>query len=404
MKIIALLLGISIAWVPTLHSEGVFFTNVNSPVYNSRENIRQALKVVSDLGLKVVYPCVWNKNYAFWNSKKVAEVLGTQSISLYGQRDILQEFIDEAKPFGIKVVPWFEYGLKVVLKKGDDAKSSTWTQSGKKFASLGWLTHTQNGNKALPFKWGVQKGFLSPSNPEVIEFLNVLVKELSEYSVDAVLIDDHFSMKPGFGYDKYSNQLAAKYNANGMFPSRKKLVTDSITDLLILLGSTIRASGKRFILSPAGDLNFSKGQWMQDWYRVVRAGVVDQLLMQVYRYNLNGFKQLTNDSTFNDCARYSDLGVVVLSGLKNNSSMDANLIHSQTRYAQSKNMKISYFYYDSLLVPARGKETGAQRVNKMQDTLRSTAYKSSPSPSRSQLSTYSTDDKDNSSDYFEDLF
>ena len=219
-------------------------------MYNSRENIRQALKVVSDLGLKVVYPCVWNKNYAFWHSKKVAEVLGTQSISLYGQRDILQEFIDEAKPFGIKVVPWFEYGLKVVLKKGDDAKSSTWTRVVRN-SPLGWLTHKQNGNKALPFKWGVQKGFLSPSNPEVIEFLNILVKELSEYSVDAVLIDDHFSMKPGFGYDEYSNQLAAKYNANGMFPSRKKLVTDSITDLLILLGSTIRASGKRFILSPA---------------------------------------------------------------------------------------------------------------------------------------------------------
>ena len=84
--------------------------------------------------------------------------------------------------------------------------------------------------------------------------------------------------------------------------------------------------------------------------------------------------------------------------------MDANLIQSQTRYAQSKNMKISYFYYDSLLVPARGKETGTQRVNKMKDTLRSTAYKPTPSPSRSQLSTYTTNEKDNSRDYFEDLF
>ena len=52
MKIIAFLLGILTAWVPTLHSEGIFFTNVNSPVYNSRENIRQALKVVSDLGFE----------------------------------------------------------------------------------------------------------------------------------------------------------------------------------------------------------------------------------------------------------------------------------------------------------------------------------------------------------------
>ena len=404
MKQLILMFGILIIPINTTHSEGVFFTNVNSPVYNSRENIRQALKVVADLGLKVVYPCVWNKNYAFWNSKRVATVLGTESVSLYGQRDILQEFIDEAKPLGLKVVPWFEYGLKVVLKKGNDAQSSIWTESGKKFASLGWLTNKQDGTKTMPFKWGVEKGFLSPSNPEVIEFLHYLVKELSEYDVDAVLIDDHFSMKPGFGYDQYSNQLAAKFHINGLFPSRKKLVTDSITDLLILLGSTIRASGKRFILSPAGDLNFSKGQWMQDWYKVVRSGVVDQLLLQVYRYNLGGFKQLVNDATFSNCSRYTDLGVVILSGLKNNSRVDADLIHSQTNYAQTRNMGISYFYYDSLMVPARGKETHTQRVAKMQNILKSGNNNSDQLKTSNQLSSYKSDEEPIASDHFEDLF
>ena len=43
MKIIAFLLGILTAWVPT-YIPKESFTNVNSPVYNSRENIRQALK------------------------------------------------------------------------------------------------------------------------------------------------------------------------------------------------------------------------------------------------------------------------------------------------------------------------------------------------------------------------
>ena len=404
MKLLMLVIVFLSLPITFIYSQGVFFTNVNSSVYNSRENIRQALKVVADLGFKKVYPCVWNKNNAFWNSTKVLEVLGKTSVSAYGNRDVLQEFIEEAKPFNLKVIPWFEYGLKVVLKKGESPTNSEWVDSGIKFVSMGWLTGKKNGMQTLPFKWGVQKGFLNPNNPEVISFLKTLVSELTQYSVDGILIDDHFSMKPGFGYDKDTNEIAAKFNSNGMFPSRKKLMTQSITDLLILLGSTTRANGKRFILSPAGDLNFSKGKWMQDWYKVVRSGVVDELLLQVYRYNLIGFKQLIDDSNFNHCSRYTDLGVVILSGLKNNLRMHANLIYSQTKYARSKKMNINYFYYDSLLAPALGKETKAQRIATMSKTLMATNYNSNQSPVVNQLFNYTNNEDHNSAKHFEDLF
>ena len=141
--------------------------------------------------------------------------------------------------------------------KGEPTNSE-WVDSGIKFVSMGWLTGKKNGMQTLPFKWGVQKGFLNPNNPEVINFLKTLVSELTQYSVDGILIDDHFSMKPGFGYDKDTNEIAAKFNSNGMFPSRKKLMTKSSTDGEILRGSTTRANGKRFILYQR-NLNFSKG-------------------------------------------------------------------------------------------------------------------------------------------------
>tara|TARA_Y100000589_G_scaffold104091_1_gene98423 strand:+ start:1888 stop:3075 length:1188 start_codon:yes stop_codon:yes gene_type:complete len=370
MKQIVFLTIILFGQISLRASEGVFFTNVNSPVYNTRENIRNALMVVADLGLKVVYPCVWNKNYAFWKSKTVQNTLGTQSISAYGSRDILQEFIDEAEPLGLKVVPWFEYGLKVVLKEGKSVNSSRWTSGGRTFSSKSWLTKRKDGTVTMPFKWGVQKGFLNPNNPEVINFLTSMMDELASYKVDGVLIDDHFSMKPGFGYDKHSNDRSEALRKNGFYPSRKKLMTNSITDLLILMASTVKAADKRFILSPAGDMNFSKGRWSQDWYSVVRSGLVDELLMQVYRYNIRGFKQLVNDRNFKNSRRYCDLGVVILSGLKNNSRMDAKLISLQTQAARSKDLTPNYFYYDSLLSPAIGKETKAQRVSTISSLLK----------------------------------
>ncbi len=361
-----------------LHSaEGVFFTNVNSPVYDSRENIRNALKKVADLGLKIVYPCVWNKNHAFWKSKTVENTLGNSSISAYGSRDILQEFIEEAAPLGLSIVPWFEYGLKVVLTKGKSAKTTEWVTSGKIFESRGWLTKKRNGTAAMPLKWGVQKGFLNPNHPEVIEFLTSIMDELVSYNVDGVLIDDHFSIKSGYGYDSHSNKLSDSLNKNVFFPSRNKLITNSISELLILISSVVRASNKQFILSPAGDLNFSKGKWNQDWYRVVQSGAVDKLLLQIYRYNLRGFKQLVNDHNFKNSAKYSELGVIILSGLHNNTRMSAKLISSQVSHARSKGLIPSYFYYDSLLRPARGKESSSLRIESMRKLLKVSSEKDS---------------------------
>ena len=139
----------------------------------------------------------------------------------------------------------------------------------------------------------------------------------------------------------------------------------------------VRASNKKFILSPAGDLNFSKGKWNQDWYGVVQSGAVDQLLLQIYRYNLRGFKHLANDHNFKNSSKYCELGVIILSGLHNNTRMSAKLISSQVSHARTKGLIPNYFYYDSLLIPARGKESSALRVESMRKLLKVSSEKDS---------------------------
>lgn len=340
--------------------QGVFFTNVDSSVYDSRENIRKALQEVANLGIKIVYPCIWNKNQAFWKSPTVQRTLGDEAVNAYGNRDILQEFIDESAELGLKVYPWFEYGLKVVVKRGDNASSSQLTESGRIFLEKRWLTTNFQGLYSMPFKWGVQKGFLNPEHSEVKKFLRSIMIELCSYSVEGVLIDDHFSMHPSFAFDRHSQETSdSKIERNTIANFRIK--TSSISNLLIELGQLIRKSGKKFILSPAGDLNFSKNIWMQDWFAVVKSGVVDQLLLQAYRYNLQGFKTLLNNYHFKLSRQYADLGVVILAGLLNNSKMDAALISQQATFARQNDLKTSYFYYDSLLSPAKGKESSTQR-------------------------------------------
>ena len=336
---------------------GVFFTNVNSPVYNSRENIRKALEEVADLGLKVVYPCIWNKNQLFYKSNAFNTHFKTELPS----RDILQEFIDEASKLELKVVPWFEYGLKIVYRKGQYKNSLEMDPIAIKMRDKGWLTRNKYGNYNMDFKWGVEKAFLNPNHPEVKIFLKKLMVELCEYDVNGVLIDDHFSMKPGFGYDPYSNQLVHKHSHWLIKPVRKNLMTDSIARLLIELADTVQKAGKRFILSPAGDIGFSKNKWMQDWKKVVKSGKVDQLLLQNYRYDLAGFKTLLNSRSFQEAKSNTNLGVVLLTGLSNNDRVDGKLITQQTNYAIKSGITPSYFYYDTIKIAAKGIETQSER-------------------------------------------
>jgi uncharacterized lipoprotein YddW (UPF0748 family) len=66
---------------------GIWLTNVASNVVNSRESIARAM--------------VQN----FGRDCQIDPIYRSQN------RDPLQEVIEEAKQFGLKVIPWFEYGF-----------------------------------------------------------------------------------------------------------------------------------------------------------------------------------------------------------------------------------------------------------------------------------------------------
>ena len=55
-------------------------------------------------------------------------------------------------------------------------------------------------------------------------------------------------------------------------------------------------------------------------------------------------------------------------------------------------MNINYFYYDSLLAPALGKETKAQRIATMSKTLMATNYNSNHSPGVNQVFNYANNE------------
>jgi len=339
--------------------DGVWLTNVSSTVYDHRATIGRALDRLVDLGVDGAYPGVWNKGYAFWQSDVVRRTFGDEYVSAYGQRDVLGEFVAEGRRRGLRVVPWFEYGLKVPLAYVAAGGERTETAFGAECRRRGWLTTDVHGNDAMAPEWGVEKGFLNPVHPEVRRFLADCFRELAAYDVDGVQVDDHFSLHHTFGYDDRMRRAFADAQAAGSTLDWNEWRRLVVADLIAEVGRVVRP--KRFSISPGGDGEWSQSVWLQDWPLLARRKDVDEVIVQVYRPSLSSFEAVLNHPSVRQAATEVPLAVGILTGLRNNSTVTGRLIRYQTAEALRRRHGVAFFYYDTLDVPAAGAESERQR-------------------------------------------
>ena len=86
---------------------------------------------------------------------------------------------------------------------------------------------------------------------------------------------------------------------------------------------------------------------MQDWKRWIDLKIVDELIVQIYRKNLNSFISELNRRELQDARTKIPTAVAILSGLRNN-PVPINLIENKIRQARRYNFGISFFYYETL--------------------------------------------------------
>ncbi len=90
---------------------GVWLTTTASNVFDSRENIVEAMDFLAETGFNVVFPVVWNKAVTQFPSQVMLQNFGVEINPQYQGRDVLAEVITSAHRVGLKVIPWFEYGF-----------------------------------------------------------------------------------------------------------------------------------------------------------------------------------------------------------------------------------------------------------------------------------------------------
>lgn len=324
---------------------GVWLTNIDSNVLFERDRLSNALKTLKQLNFNTVYPTVWNWGYTLYPSSVAQKVIGRSQDPEPGLkgRDILKEMTVQGHKNGMDVIPWFEFGFMAPADSSLAKRHPT------------WLTSRRDGSKI----WQEGKHdrvWLNPFRPEVQTFIqNLIVEIVSKYDVDGIQFDDHFGLPAELGYDAYTTKLYKKEHrgknppANPQDPEWVRWRADKITQYLQKVFKAVKARKPNCIISIAPNpQRVSYELYLADWEKWERQGLVEELVLQVYRNDLNVFIQELEYLEVQVAKKHIPVSIGILSGLKNRSVASAQ-IQDQVAASRERGFAgVSFFFYETL--------------------------------------------------------
>ena len=327
---------------------GVWLTNSPSPLYYDKQKLKTAVDELEKAGFSVLYPNVWSRGTTFHTSQiaPLEPALKTAGVDL----DPICSLSKEAHQRGMKVVPWFEYGL---MEPADAAVVEEHPE---------WVLSRANGDSVMKMH-GKKMVWLNPAHPQVRErFIGLVVEVMKRCRMDGLQLDDHFAWPVELGYDPYTTAL---YTAEfGITPPRdhtnrywmtwrRRKLTGLLRELRIRLEK--EALPVRISLSP-GPFRFAYNHWLQDWELWAIGELIDDLVVQNYAYSLRGYTKDLDQPALRKAREWGmPVQIGVLAGFgKRTTSMD--ILKEKVRLANDRGYGVIYFYWEGLW----GKHSGSE--------------------------------------------
>lgn len=344
---------------------GVWLTNVGSGVLFTPWGINRALNQLSALKFNTVYPVAWNRGYTFYSSNIAEREIGLDSqpflkfMRLGG--DVLATITQLSTQKKLRVIPWFEYGFML-------PPNSTLAKY-----HPDWLTVGRSGDKLIeeiPLDLGRKNSkqqffsqphvkkeiWLNPLHPKVQEFIKALIVEvITNYDVDGIQLDDHFGVPVKFGYDSFTIQLYQQEHKGKKPPSDPfnsewmRWRADKITHFMQEIVKAVKAvkPNAKISLSPNSQA-FAYKYYLQDWETWVNRGLVDELVLQVYRNDINSFQAELKQPALQNARQKIPVAVGIFTGTWR-TPIDIKQIKEQVESVHERNFDgVSFFYWESL--------------------------------------------------------
>ncbi|WP_242045352.1 WG repeat-containing protein [Anabaena catenula] len=265
---------------------GIWITTTASQVFNSRQNIAEAMDFLAETGFNVVFPVVWNNGTTTYPSQVMRENFGIEINPRFQGRDPLKELIEEAKRVNLAVIPWFEYGFASSYQKNGGAiiaKKPEW-------AARDYAGNLLNKNG---FDW------LNSLDSEVQNFLLSLFIEVAKnYEIAGIQGDDRFPALPSEGgYDqktveRYRQEFNRLPPENSKDPQWLQWRADILSNFLIRFYQEIININPELIISMSpSPYPWSYENYLQDSQTWINLGLVDLVHPQLYHRELEFYKR-----------------------------------------------------------------------------------------------------------------
>ncbi|WP_254990467.1 family 10 glycosylhydrolase [Cyanobium sp. N5-Cardenillas] len=339
---------------PAQELRGVWLTANDMPVLRDRGRMQAAVNQLAELGFNRLYPVVWNGGFAYYPSR-VSEARQLQDFTYRGLQgqDVLAELIRAGRSRGLKVIPWFEFGFMA-------PPESPLAQRHRS-----WLTQTQDGGLTSTSAAG-RVVWLNPFRPEVQLLITDLVLEVvNDWGADGIQFDDHMSLPREFGYDPFTTALYRKETgkdppANPEDPAWVKWRADRITAFLDQLTRAVRAARPGALISISPNYyNFAYKLQLQDWRAWVRRGIADELLVQIYRPDLESYLPHLSRPEVQEARQRIPTAIAVMSGQRNRPTPLA-LMAQKLAANRARGLGVAFFYFESLW--SLGPESPQERI------------------------------------------
>ena len=320
---------------------GVWLTNSPSELYYDRGRIREAIQRLAEAGFTRVIPNVWSRGATFHRSRfaPTEPSLVKAGVGL----DPICTLAAEGRRRGIKVMPWFEYGLM-------EPANSAVVQS-----KPDWVMSRADGQRWMAMHGNHRMAWLNPAHPEVRErFIGLVIETLKRCPMQGLQLDDHFAWPVEFGYDPFTRVLYRNETGlevpvdhtkrHWMSWRRKKLTT-----LLRQLRARLKQEklSVNISLSP-GPFRQSYNLWLQDWELWAMGGLIEELVVQNYAYSVKGFARDLDQAALRKARRWRvpiQIGILAGFGKRTTSTQD---LKQMIKLSRERGHGAIFFYWEGL--------------------------------------------------------
>jgi uncharacterized lipoprotein YddW (UPF0748 family) len=291
-------------------TRGVWMTHLGNALLYFSATQDEAMYQLASLHFNRLYPAVWDSGYTLYPSAVAKKVTGASSLPIVGwtHRDVLESAIAQAHRQGLSVVPWFEYGLMVPAN----------SELARRHPD--WLSQDRQGKRQLnQFK---EMAWLNPLHPQVQQFFIELVAEaVQKYSIEGIQFDDHFALPIDLGYDPYTVALYRKEHSgqsppsNPQNPDWMRWRADKLTALMTGIHRAVKQECPSCLVSLSPNpAEFAYNTSLQDWPDWVQRGIVDEVVVQVYRPQSTEMASVLSSQSLQQARRKVPVSIGIYTG------------------------------------------------------------------------------------------